>query len=118
MAEDNRWREENTARLLRAAFDRSARPDPVLRARTFEQLLARVGPTRPAPSFPDRVLWVLAGGVVLLGVALGALATRGAVTASLLIATLVVGINVLMLPVAAVIVVWNLRRARVGRSHA
>ena len=118
MAEDIRWREENTARLLRAAFDRSARPDPDLRARTFDQMLARVGHTRPAASFPDRVLWLLAGGVVLLGVALGARATGGPVTASLLIATLVVGINVLMVPVAAVIVVWNLRHARVRRSHA
>jgi len=118
MAEDDRWREENTARLLRAAFHRSARPDPALRARVFNHLLARVGHTRPASSFPDRVPWLLACGVVALGVVLGGRATGGPVPVSLLIATLVVGINVLMVPVAAVIVVWNLRHARVRRSHA
>ena len=118
MTEDEDWREQNTARLLQAAFDRSARPAPDVRARTLNQLLtARGGHRRATTSFPDRVLWLLAGGVVLLGIALAARSTDGPVTPLLLIAALVVGVNVLMVPVAAVIVVWNLRHG-MRRSHA
>jgi hypothetical protein len=118
MTEDDRWREENTARLLRAAFDRSARPDRDVRARTLDDLLVRGGHTRAMSSFPDRALCLMAAGVVLLGVALAARAVDSPVTAEWLVATLVVGCNVVMAPVAAVIVVWNLGDGRARRSHA
>lgn len=114
MRTDNDWQEQNIARLLKASFDRSVRPDPELRSRAWRHLLAAARQMRPEPSFPDRAIFLLAAGLLLLAVTLGLRAVRdtdAAVTVPLVVAACGVGMNVMMAPVAAVLIVWR-------RNHA
>ena len=108
--DDTNWQEKNIARLLKAGFDRSARPDPETRSRTWRRLLAEVRQMRPEPSFPGGALCLLAAGLLLLAVTLGlrvARDTHAALAAPLVVAACGVGLNVIMAPVAAVLIVWR-----------
>lgn len=66
MSDDNHSEEENTARLIAAGFGPEARPGLRIRAATLQRLRSRLGPRRAATAFPEHILCLLLGMLVLM----------------------------------------------------
>jgi len=113
MDELNNHLEANFARLLEAACGEAALLDPTLRERTRQRLTQRLHLRRSAPAFSDRAVALL--GLVLVGTAtwlVFQVAGRGIEEVwrlpGLLIA-LPLSVNLLLVPVAAVVVLQGRR---------
>ena len=66
MNDENCRLEENTARLIRASFGPEARPDPRTSRETLRRLTAQVRASRTPTTFPERVLGLLLGTLVVM----------------------------------------------------
>ena len=108
-------KDENTARLIRAAYDPSARPTPEARQRTLHLLRVHVRAQVPIDDFPDLVVGFLGG---MLAVAVLWLIVRvawGGASFYAKPALLTVGVwaiaNLFVVPVAGIVI---LKRRKYG----
>jgi len=113
MNEEGNCVEENTARLVRAAYGPSARPSPQASERVFRLLLGHVKERPATPSFPDAALVALGALVAAVAVCVAAQvvlprASLGA-SPSLLAAAMMLVLNLAWVPVAGIVIVMRRR---------
>lgn len=113
MNEEGNCLEENTARLVRAAYGPSARPSPEASQRVFRLLLGHVRVRPATPGFPDAALVALGAIVVFLAVGLAIQVafpmTSLNASPSLLAAAMVLILNLAWVPVASIVIVLRRR---------
>lgn len=113
MAEANRHWEENTARLIHAAFGPEARPDKAAIERTAKLVRSRARQAEPV--FWDRAAVVLAGILMVLAVWLvvETLGTGGPLPDSLpvICVAFVLIANLVWVPIAGILIVMRRRHA-------
>lgn len=115
MSDENRFLEENTARLIGGAFGPEARPDRRIKGRTWRLLAAELE-GRPAPvPFPAGALVALAGVLAFLAVwfVLQSLGASDPVTmrSPLILVVLLLTMNLAWVPIATVMIVIRRRHA-------
>ncbi len=113
MNQEGHCLEENTARLVRAAYGPSAHPSPQASKRVFRLLLRHVGARPVTPSFPDAAVVVLGAMVAVLAVCLAVQAvlpktSPGANPLLLATATWLI-LNLAWVPVASTVIVIRRR---------
>lgn len=106
--------EENTARLIRAAYDPSARPTAEASEGTYHLLLAHVRGPMAVDGFPDLVVGLLGGMLAIAVVWLSVRVVWGGASFSADPALWSVGVwaivNLSVVPVAGVVIL-------IGRKH-
>ena len=115
MNQRERYLEENTARLIRAAFDPNARPSPHASERAFQSLLADVRARSAAVAFPDSAVGVLGATLALaatwLAIQAAAAATSFIANPPLLLMAAWLALNLALVPIASVVIL-------IRRQHA
>jgi hypothetical protein len=116
MNDENGPSEEDLARLIAAGFGPEARPGERARAATLRNLRARLRPRRVATAFPEHVLCLLLGALMLLGASLAAEMIEadffcGSPTPNLVFAAVLL-LNVAFVPIAGVVIVIRRRNVR------
>jgi hypothetical protein len=108
--------EENTARLIRAAYGSSARPTDHLSNKAFRSLLEHVRTRSATPGFPDAAVVILGGLLAALPIWLAVRAFLSSTSLvpdpSLLAATAWLVLNLAMVPVTSVLIVIRRRYGR------
>lgn len=115
MNQDNHDLQENTARLIRAAFGPEARPDPQTSREVLGRLVTQLRVGQTAVPFPERTLGLLAAALVLMAVWLAShmIGSTPAVTAAPAgpVIASVLFLNLAFVPAAAVLIVIRRRYA-------
>lgn len=114
MAEE-KFTEENLARLIRAGYSSAARTVPAVREQTWQRLAAELSQRHPA-AFPDAILAILAGIVTLLAGWLFAQTLTGVAMPITIppdlvpVVILIVAINLFAVPITGIIIVIRSQR--------
>jgi hypothetical protein len=116
MNDENRLMEENTARLIVAGLGPETRPGQRVRAATLRNLRARLRPRRAATAFPEHVLCLLLGTLMLMATSLAAEMieadfSAGSAMPNLVFATVLL-LNLAFVPIAGVVIVIRRRNVR------
>lgn len=107
--------EDDVARLIRAGFGAAARPGPRASEETFRHLVAGLRAQQSAAGFPDRIVVLLIGVLVLMGAWVANLVMGPDVPPTTALPTLVVvgllAVNLGLVPMASLVIVWRRRYA-------
>jgi hypothetical protein len=117
MESENHHLEENTARLIRESYSSRVRLDPQLHGDMLRRLRAVSGTHRKKVEFPDGALLGLTGVLALMVVWLMVQVLSGQLiltSAPLTILAVIVVLNLILVPVASMVIVIRRRHAQAG----
>ena len=107
---------ENVSRLVQAGLGAGARLDPLTREKVRQRLKVELRSKPSAAGFPDYSLAVLAGVLAAMALSLGgrivAPGVRVTTSAPLIMVAVILGLNLAMVPLAAIIIVRRRRHAQ------
>jgi hypothetical protein len=113
MMDDNRPEEEAVAGMIRMAYDTEHRPDARLKEQTLAYLLSTMLPEKNTDPFPRWIQTLLTIGMGLLAVTLAVILQDGRFFGQaylqVLLASVIVGANLLFAPVAGLTIILRRR---------
>jgi hypothetical protein len=117
MDNEDRLLEDNIARLIRAGYGPEVRPNARVRERVFARLASQVRSGSAAAEFPASIIGLLFGALGLMAIWLAApmigVAARVTSVPSIAIVSAVLLVNLVSVPVAAIIIVIRRRYAQI-----